>query len=269
MPYIAKDGEIDLVGRLYFEEFKTISKGDQKRIRSDIKDHSYYKSQFMHFTRNAIDSSIDEVLSSYDSCYKSREFITKSVYWATQTLLGEIKEGKNPETRKYNALSFVGAALHTLQDSFSKAHVIRDEDWKMHSVCSSLDRYFGQASEFEYRVFCFHAFWADELVHGGGSVMSSDMVWDSKKPGCSFSDSGNRRFECLKDEAMQASFVSGKLLSHVLPLLMKAENGNVTSYSDLKLHMDDFFDTADYGNGKGFLNCEGLPNFYPNTRFEI
>lgn len=242
--------------------------------------------QFPHFTRDLIpkDKGAENaeynrggnnqfVASGQETCNRARAFIIAASKRAI-----EIFSRKGDDEKR--GLVYVGAALHTIQDSFSSAHTKRDmnqEFWPIEDICtweydamekiSGLDGY--------YKV-CRHsrleAITADGIFDHSSEVFGAefaDAVEKTTDPGqdsikiCSdqVPNFYNNRGECFTGPASMAIKLSARYLEIMAPHLRSG------SAKELEAELANYFDDqANFKSGNGYFSCKCLTNDHPVQR---
>jgi hypothetical protein len=150
--------------------------------------------QSLHFLRDQ--DPLGTYFSREESLDRGRERITKAFEQAIRVSWSRDK-----------AFYWLGHILHTVQDSFSTAHVERTPDFRIiKNICV-----FGKNKNPEGA--CIHD---NVLTFEGehqltGELFHRDRVWKSQPSSCQY-DPRDRRWDCLKPEAKKAAEVSAGVL---------------------------------------------------------
>ncbi|AGF51496.1 sll0843 [Synechocystis sp. PCC 6803] len=267
-----------LIGILLGQEWEHFTAQEQKKILTGMIEHSESHSQVMHFTRNYLDPHQQQALSAKESCILSQNFIKNAVIYGTEVMAGQqiVNQNLDRYQRKQLGLKFIGASLHTVQDSFAPAHVKRHpQTHLLTDVCSFRYPYFGRNQASVYSVGCVHTVFAHERDFGGGSILEDDQIWQRSQDHCQIQSNGmvEKSFNCLTDQAQLGTIVSQDFLASLVPFLDQALRKQTVAYEDLTMVLDDFLNIyhpypAKGLTTQGIMACDGLADFTPHTRFE-
>ncbi|ANV84706.1 hypothetical protein AWQ21_10115 [Picosynechococcus sp. PCC 7003] len=263
------------------EDWDALSQAERDELLAGMIRHDDNRSQITQFTRNYLGDSQEESISAHESCGLSHNFIKDTIIHGVASMAGPLSPQRDSEIgeqrhRKMTGLKFIGAALHTLQDSFSKAHTQRHPDtWLIEDICSYRFAYFGRNRPSGYSVGCVHTHFPFEEDFGGGSLFIDDQVWDRGQTGCEIGADGQllKSFACLKDETQMAVIVTRDLLALLVPFLNHALWHQEVLQAELETTLTDFLQTyhpdpALRAAGQGIMSCDRLADFSPHTRFD-
>lgn len=199
---------------------------DRKKWQDDVRTFR------LHFLRSKKGNS---PVSGMQACMDSRSAIISSSLLAMKYAA---------QKDKNLAVGFMGVALHTIQDSFSTAHTIRDRGigWQMHDICT-----YGES----YNDICFHSIAFTSHPAGGGSLVNDDTIWE-RSP---------RIRANLRDVAEKAVRASVEYINVVGPLIEETLAGDKTqSPSQLVEKLNNFFvvNKNDNIGGSGLFDCTGI-----------
>lgn len=237
----------------------------------DIDNFENHNGQVLHFLRNYKDSVT--LASAHETCLQARENIKRVTSEA-------LKAWQNQDANK--ALFLIGHAVHTIQDSFSPAHTIRDgetHNYNLKNVCfygmkmaekQGIRTRLGQKLDL-----CYHA-----------TPDSKDAIWNMKpsqyKQALSnwgrdenvsecnrnknYPETEDAKQSCLKSEARLAKLATEKYLFIIFSQISPA-NFIQTAESDIVASLDNrLFDgpvgvpELDQKMAEGIMRCEGLSN---------
>ncbi|MBV5260779.1 hypothetical protein FLX56_20395 [Synechococcus moorigangaii CMS01] len=262
------------------EDWGTLSQVERDELLAGMIRHDDNRSQITNFTRNYQGESQSESISAFASCGLSHQFIKETILHGVTVMAGQASSqatgnSSGQRHRKVTGLRFIGSALHTLQDSFSKAHTQRHpETWLLEDICSYRFAYFGRNESAAYSVGCVHTHFPFEEDFGGGSLVVDDQVWDSGQVDCEIGADGHwvKSFACLKDETRIAVIVTRDLLALLVPFLAHALWQQEVLHTELETALMDFLQTyhpdpALMAAGQGIMNCDRLADFSPHRRF--
>ncbi len=235
----------------------------------DINNFENADNQVLHFLRNYKDSVT--LMSAHETCVKARENIKYITAEALKAL-------KNQEANK--ALFLIGHAVHAIQDSFSSAHVQRDDEshnYNLKNVCfygSKMAEKLGINTRLGQKLnLCYHS-----------SPDSKDAIWNLKRSQykqtlsnwgnsekvteCdkneNYPESEEGKQSCLKSEARLAKLATEKYLFIVFSQISPT-NFIQTADSDIVGSLDSrLFDgpvgvpELDQKMSEGIMRCEGL-----------
>ncbi|WP_024546537.1 hypothetical protein [Picosynechococcus sp. NKBG15041c] len=263
------------------EAWDQLPRVEQEAIFLGMVRHDDNYTQVMNFTRNYLGIGKEEAVSAHTSCTLSQNFIKEAVLEAVRAMAAEsspLPESMISERRqrKQTGLKFVGAALHTLQDSFSKAHTKRhSETWLIEDVCSYRLAYLGRNLETGLTVGCVHTHFPFEKDFGGGSLVVDDQIWNRGQADCEIHENGRlvKSFACLKDETQMAVVVTRDFLVFLVPILNEALWQRPIDYDNLETALTNFLrtyhpDPALMAAGQGIMGCDRLADFSPHTHFD-
>lgn len=235
----------------------------------DISSFENKDGQVLHFLRNYKDDLT--LMSAFDTCIKARENIK---YITSQAL----KAWQNQEPNK--ALFLIGHAVHTIQDSFSAAHVIRDEEarnYNLKNIC-----FFGMQMAEKQGIHTRQGRKLDLCYHK--SPDSKDAIWNLKRSQYkqALSNWGNTEMvsecdknenypeteeakqSCLKSEARLAKLATEKYLfiifSQISPtnFIQQVEADIVNSLDSRLFDGPVGVAELDLKMAEGIMRCEGL-----------
>jgi hypothetical protein len=178
--------------------------------------------QHLHFNRDWVSqSSMRWVQSARDTCVQARERIIA----ATTRAINQWRSN-----RREQAAYWLGHATHTIQDSFARAHTMRDGGWRLQNVCSWELRYTPPGV-------CDH-----------GSIRDGDKAWNSSPDSCASNDY-NCVYGRMRDNAQAATRASAGYLALATRLIT---NPGLIPRTELELLLNA---TTAYG---GHMSCSLL-----------
>jgi hypothetical protein len=162
----------------------------------------------------------------YRNNHYSCETQRRTIRTASHKALEAFQNGDRNE-----GLYWIGHATHVIQDSFSAAHVNRDQR-RIIEFCS-----YGK----EFPGTCYHL-----------SVDARDYVWHQGLGSCTL-DPNSRDADCLRDEAKWAVEATQGYLRTMGRLIGR-------STTELDTPLNDYYSNANV-TGQGYFRCEDIPNY--------
>lgn len=270
-PGLDRSFATELMQVLVGPSWDNLSAVERETLLGGMIRHDSNRSQIMNFTRNYLGEVKEESISAFESCDLSHDFVKRVVFQGVTHMAGQLSSQSETHLleqrqRKMMGLKLVGSALHTLQDSFSQAHVQRNSDtWLLEDICSYRFPYFGRNEPSGYSVGCVHTHFPFEEDFGGGSLMVDDQVWDRGQPGCEIQADGRivKSFACLKAETQMAVIVTRDLLALLVPFLNHALWHREVLTQELETALTEFLQTyhpdpALMAAGQGIMSCRSM-----------
>lgn len=209
--------------------------------KSDSEWQNEPKINALHFLR-PIDKN-GQIVSAFATCQNSR----KIIFDITKMALESAYKGD-----RNRSLGLIGHATHIIQDAFSKAHVVRDNNKDLTDICT-------YGSKYKRANICYHSTLLHGHEAGGGSVLSEDRIWKESEE--------NGEYKYLKDEANLAVWATsryflivGRYLNNALKQRLPVSKQAVevkSSMSEIGLKLNTYFD-AKTSKGTGLFSCSKL-----------
>lgn len=247
-------------------------------LPNNINPHTDYRISVLHATRNYIDSERTQLVSAFETCEQIKRNLTK----VTVSILEKLKD-----ENKIPAYFLIGHALHTIQDSFSTAHLNRRESSKDNYDVVDICHYTGNNEPKEPSI-CFHHkvdhrdnIWlindAKVLKHTQrewGPLGQKAMAATHIKTPSDLTEfdiyeiADNEREHYLTHEARLAKVAGARYLIAVAKLATDLNTADITAQQDLigaflKSHFFEGNMNTEFEKTimpKGVLRCEGLKN---------